>query len=306
MQAKRFKAIFPLRLSVLALALSISQFPAYSASNQRVETGRAAKVDYAQRIQAVTNQVQPKTGYQTKLALGDVVPRMVSLGIIDLAKIEELYKDRGGLSPEQRQMLTQSSNAPLLVNGENATWLVHILWPLGLANKMKINKRSPINGKHVGDFASTGGWRLGKEDNGGRYFNRYDLISLTAEQQQRVWRLATTTYRPCCDNSTFFQDCNHGSAALALLELGVSQGLTDEEMYRTLLAFNSYWFGQEYLETALYFDVIKKTNWNNVDPKLVLSRKYSSLSQWLKTVHASVSKVPGLLPKTEPDGTCGA
>ena len=308
MQMKKVKPLLliPVLILALPLLLSTSRSCAYAGSGQQIDTGRTEKADYAQRMKAVAEQVAPKEGYQTKLILGDLVPRMVALGIIDMAKMEELYKARGGLSPEQKQMLTHPSTVPLSVNADNATWLVNILWPLGLANKMVINKRSPIAGRHVNDFASAGGWQLGREKNGGAYFNRHDLIPLTAKQQQRVWRLATATYRPCCDNSTFFQDCNHGSAAMAILEMGVSQGLSDEEIYRTLLAFNSYWFEQNYLETALYFNVIKKTDWNNVDPKLALSRNYSSLSRWLKNVHAAVSKVPGLLPETETGGTCGA
>ncbi len=258
-----------------------------------------------QRIQAVSEQVQPKEGYQTKIILGDLVPRMVAYGIIDLSKMEELYKRRGGIPAEQKEMLTQPYNVPLVVNANNATWLVNILWPLGLANKMEINKQSPVAGKDMNNFASTGGWQLGKEENGGAYFNRYDLIPLTPEQENRVWRLATSTYRPCCDNSTFFQDCNHGSAAMAILALGISQGLSGDEIYRTLLAFNSYWFAQNYLETALYFNVVKETDWNDVDPRLVLSKNYSSLSRWIRNVHVHVSKVPGLLPKPETGGSCG-
>ena len=304
MQTKSFRMISFLLFLVLAFTGNALLFHAHSSSGQKVATGRIAEADYMQRIQAVSEQVQPKEGHRTKIVLGDLVPRMVSYGIIDMSKMEELYKRRGGIPAEQKEMLTQPSNIPLVVNANNATWLVNILWPLGLANKMEINKQSPVAGKDVNNFASTGGWQLGKEENGGAYFNRYDLIPLTPEQENRVWRLATSTYRPCCDNSTFFQDCNHGSAALAILALGVSQGLSDDEIYRTLLAFNSYWFAQNYLETALYFNVVKETDWNDVDPRLALSKNYSSLSRWIRNVHAHVSKVPGLLPKTENDADC--
>lgn len=232
-----------LSLAFSALALSTPLASAHSASAAKIEIGRIANSDYAQRRQAVAEQVRPKEGYQTELVLGDVVPRMVSHGIIDMTKMEALYKDRGGIPPELKQVLTRPTTTPLAVTGENANWLVNILWPIGLSNKMAINRRSPIVGKDIGNLASTAGWQLGKAKNGASYFNRYELIPLTREQQQRVWRIATSTYRPCCDNSTFFQDCNHGSAALAVIQLGVAQGLSDDEIYRTLLAFNSYWFG---------------------------------------------------------------
>ena len=122
-----------------------------------------------------------------------------------------------------------------------------------------------------------------------------------------VWRIASRTYRPCCDNSTFFQDCNHGSAALAVIALGVAQGLSDDAIYRTLLAFNSYWFTATYVETALYINVVKGTDWSGVDPSLVLSRRYSTASGWQRNVHVRAVKVPNLLPKAEDQGeSCGA
>ena len=293
-------------LFTLALALSALLAPAYAASVAEVETGRVANGDYGQRRDAIGEQLRPKEGFQTKLVFGDVVPRMVSHGIIDMTKMEALYKERGGIPPELKQVLTQPTTTPLVFTGENANWLVNILWPIGLSNKMAINKRSPIVGKDIGNLASTAGWQLGKAKNGASYFNRYELIPLTREQQQRVWRIATSTYRPCCDNSTFFQDCNHGSAALAVIQLGVSQRLSDGEIYRTLLAFNSFWFGPSYLETALYFNVVKEKNWSDLDPRVLLSRRYSTASGWHRNVHLHASKVPGLLPKAEDDESCGA
>lgn len=296
-----------LAISTFALALSVPTSSAPAAPAAKVETGRVANGDYGERRQVVDEQVRPKDGYQTKLVLGDIVPRMVAHGIIDMAKMEALYKDRGGMPPALRQALTQASATPITVTRENADWLVNVLWPLGLSNRMAINRRSPIAGKDLANFASTGGWQLGRKKNGASYFNRYRLISLTANQENRVWRIASRTYRPCCDNSTFFQDCNHGSAALAVIELGVAQGLSDDAIYRTLLAFNSYWFATTYIETALYFNVVRGTDWSGVDPSLLLSRRYSTASGWQRNVHVRALKVPDLLPKVEDDGeSCGA
>ncbi|SRR6266568_397885 len=41
-----------------------------------------------------------------------------------------------------------------------------------------------------------------------------------------VLNVATKTFRPCCDNSTFYQDCNHGSkpAELHRAELAAAVG----------------------------------------------------------------------------------
>src|SRR3546814_2132150 len=76
---------------------------------------------------------------------------------------------------------------------------------------MSANESSPMNGDSLYNFASTGGWTLGKEQNGGAYFNKFRIVELTPEQVALVTQVAKSTYRPCCNNSTFFQDCNHGS-----------------------------------------------------------------------------------------------
>ena len=254
----------------------------------------------------VQQEVLPKGGFTTKIVLGNIVPELVSYGVIDRGKITELYKVRGGLTKEQTDLLDYYSDKPLVVNAQNATWLVNILWAIGLSNHMDINKQSPVYGSSVNDFASTGGWTLGKSDSGGEYFNKFPLISLSSTQQKRVKAIAENTYRPCCNNSTFFQDCNHGSAAMALIELGVAQGLPDDEIYKTLLHFNSFWFPQNYVEIGLYFNAIKHTNWDSVDPKLTLSKPYSSVTGWMRNVDVTVSKIPGLLPKQQTGGSCGA
>lgn len=261
----------------------------------------------SQRIitQRITEEVLPKDGFQSKIILGDAILKLVNYGVIDKGKMDDIYKDRGGLSTFQKDMLNKSSTKPLVITQENSSWIVNILWPIGLSNKMEINNKSPIAGKDVGNYASTGGWNLGKEDNGGVYFNKFSIIKLNSKQEQHVKYLADRIYRPCCDNSTFFQDCNHGSAALALIELGVSQGLSDNDIYKTALAFNSFWFPQNYLETALYLKRTKGTNWKDIDAKHVLSKDYSSISGWIANIDTLAQKIPDLLPKTAGGGSCG-
>lgn len=255
--------------------------------------------------QQVRGKVFPKEGIKIRIFTGNSIPLMVSLGIIDLEKLQKQYQNRGNIPPEIMDLLTKPTTKPLTITADNQFWLVTLLWPLGLANKLEMNRESPVSGKNLFNFASTGGWSLGKEKNGGTYFNKYNLIPLTPNQEQKAKTIAESIYRPCCNNPTFFQDCNHGSAALALIELGVSQGLTDEEIYRDVLTFNALWFPQNYLETALYFKEVKQQSWESIDPKLILSKDYSSASGWAQNVHAEVSKIPGLVPKPQRGGSCG-
>ncbi|SRR5258708_6170368 len=269
-------------------------------------TGYITNGNYSNRKLIVFEEVNPKDGFQSKIVLGNIIPKLVSLGVINIPKMQQIYQGRGGIPKEEMALLTKSSSTQLVINGNNANWIVNLLWAIGLSNKMEINKQSPVYGPDVNSFASTGGWTLGKEDNGGAYFNKYSLLSLTLEQQKRVKMIADNAYRPCCNNSTFFQDCNHGSAAMALIELGVSQGLSDQEIYKTLLAFNAFWFPQNYNELALYFNVVKNTDWHDVDPKVALSKNYSSVGGWMANVDTKIAKVPNLLPKPQNSGSCGA
>jgi len=126
------------------------------------------------------------------------------------------------------------------------------------------------------NFASTGGWTLAR-GNAMEHYNMHKLIALTSEQQTLVDRVSRNIFRPCCGNSTHFPDCNHGMAMLGLLELMASQGVSEQDMYKTALAVNSYWFPETYLTIATYMQQ-KGVAWKDVSPKEMLSAPYSSSS----------------------------
>lgn len=254
---------------------------------------------------AVVAKVLPEKGFQSKIVLGDSILKLVENGVIDKAKFEDIYKDRGGLPAEFKDGLTNPSNKPILLTRENANFYVNLLWPIGLSNYMESNKKSPmINGNNVFNFASTGGWNLGKEKNGGSYFNKLNIVTLTPAQEALVTKIAQNTYRPCCNNSTFFQDCNHGSALLGLLQLGASQGLSEDELYREALAFNSFWFSQQYIYNGLYFKVMNGIDWDKVDPKVVMGKDFSSVSG-SGNIQTEVAKIPNLIPQQGHGGGAG-
>ncbi|MBI2100203.1 MAG: hypothetical protein HYT48_02595 [Candidatus Vogelbacteria bacterium] len=255
-------------------------------------------------IDEVTAKVLPEKGFQSKIALRDSVVKLAQNGVIDRDKFLAIYQDRGGLPEELKDVLDKTSLRPILLTRQNANYYVNLLWPLGLSNYMSSNKQSPILGKSLFNFASTGGWDLGKEENGGAYFNKFKIIDLTQGQEALVTKIAQNAYRPCCNNSTFYQDCNHGSALLGLLQLGAAQGLTEDELYREAVAFNSFWFPHNYIQTALYFKAAKNTDWDKVDPKLVMGKDYSSIGGWYANVDAEVKKL-GLLPQNRGGSNCG-
>lgn len=203
---------------------------------------------------------------------------MVAAGVINESQFNALYTSRGRLSPDEETLLGSSGNGNLIITSENSGVIMNLLWALGLSNKNPIlgmggqMQNQQYGG--AGSFASTGGWTLAV----GSAMDHYDahsFVTLTADQQSLVESVARNIYRPCCGNSTYFPDCNHGMAMLGLLELMASQGASESQMYKAALAVNSYWFPDNYMTLAQYF-ASKGVDWNAVDPKEALSASYSS------------------------------
>jgi len=219
-------------------------------------------------------KVLPADGFILPVDLKDFGRQMIEKGVIDEEKFSALYSQRGGFD---ENILSGSNNQNPVINNHNSGFLLNFLWAFGLANKNPILEEGPMRNEEfggAGNFASTGGWSLSV----GRamdHYSRYEFVSLTSEQQALVEEVSSNIYRPCCGNSTYFPDCNHGMAMLGLLEILASQGASEEEMYETALAVNAYWFPQNYLTIAKYFES-QGTAWKEVNAKEALGFDYSS------------------------------
>lgn len=224
-------------------------------------------------LSKLPDNVVPEDGVELPVSWGNVGSELVRLGAIDLEEFEKVMD----LTEGQRQILVDGSDDKIQIDSKNSRFVVNMLWALGLAQKSKVYDDGPLGAEHkdsVGNFASTGGWTLAKGD-ALNYFNKHDLIPLSNEQQSKVFEIADNVYRPCCGNNTAFPDCNHGMAALAAIELMVSSGISEDEIYKNLLVLNSYWFPDTYLAFATYM-ARRGINWEDVDAKLALSQEYSS------------------------------
>lgn len=291
-------AIFAFAFIIYSALVSDST---YKDSGARGNTD--VKASGSKLIDEVSAKVLPKKGFKSKIVLGDSISRLVENGVIDRDKFLKLYEGRGGLPTDLEYVLDKPSSKPIVLTRENAQYYVNLLWPVGLSNYMPSNEESPVNSESLFNFASTGGWNLGKEKNGGAYFNKFKIVELTPAQEEMVLKIAKNSYRPCCNNSTFFQDCNHGSALLGLLQLGAAQGLSEDELWREALAFNSFWFPHNYTQIALYFKVVKNTDWEDADPREILGKKYSSASGY-STVDAEIKRLE-LVPQQKSGASCG-
>lgn len=252
-------------------------------------------------IQILKQEVIPLKGYTTSLKWKSIGKQLVEAGAIDEAKYREIFTgdSNGG---NQMKYLNGNWDHNIYINEQNSRFLVNTFWALGLINKSDVmEEMKSKNSEDIAKFASTGGWSLGGKDAMDLYSSS-EIVKLNDEQQQLVKKIAQQVYRPCCGNSTAFPDCNHGMAALGYIQLAVKEGLSEKQIYKDLLAFNSYWFPRNYVEMAAYFKN-QKTDWNNVDAKLALSSDYSS-GQGAQRISQAIQNLPGFQIKGE--GGCGA
>lgn len=236
---------------------------------QLVNDRRGDTVD----IKSIRESVVPSKGFTLPITWGNIGPKLIEIGVIDLEKFETAVY----LTEDQRKILTEGSDTPISIDHTNGQFIVDILWPLGLAQKSLVYEEGPLGREYKdrqGNFASTGGWSLAKTD-AVYYLGKHDLLGLSPQDQKRVSEIAKNVYRPCCGNPTWFPDCNHGMAALAAIELLVAAGFSDDRVYKEVLKLNSFWFPETYLVTALYFDR-QGVPWKKVNAKEVLGAKYSS------------------------------
>ncbi len=250
-------------------------------------------------LSKLESEVVPESGSELPVSWGDLGPKLVANGTIDLPKFRQAAKPTN----DQEQILAKGTDQKIKIDRGNVQFIVDLLWALGLAQKSLVYDQGPMGQEQkaqAGNFASTGGWTLAV---GGamQHYNSHNLIPLTATQQKQVAEISKNVYRPCCGNSTYFPDCNHGMAALAMIELMVAQNVDEKTIYRKILEFNSYWFPDTYLTTATYF-ARQGTPWRDVDAKEIMGAAFSS-GQGAKSIAQKVGPLPW---RTKNSSSCGA
>jgi hypothetical protein len=258
-------------------------------------------------MDSIAAQINPKDGFEIPATYGDIGPKLVEAGAIDLDQFVKIYQETGRpLSKEQLAILTEGSSAPIVISQENQQFLLNLFWAVGLANQNRVLTEGPMmsNGKEgVVNFASTGGWTLAARPIIDLYASN-PIISLTEEQQKRLEEVAQGVYRPCCDNPTQFPDCNHGMAMLGLLELMASQGASVDEMFKAAKYVNAYWFPQQTLELAAVFKIAKNLDFEKADARLVVGRSMSSGSGF-QAIHQWLAQNGKLEQAPQGGGSCG-
>ena len=226
---------------------------------------------------SLSEEVLPSSGVVLPVSWGDLGKKLVEVGVIDAPSFRALYEGRGTFTEEYEELLSGTSSGKLTITKENAGYLLNLLWALGLANKNPILETGEMADPRyggAGNFASTGGWTISKE-NAMEHYSHHALLTLSSKEQALIDRMSRGIYRSCCGNSTHFPDCNHGMAMLGLLELMASQGVSEKDMWNAALAVNSFWFPDTYFTIATYMKD-KGILWKDVNPQEVLGAEYSS------------------------------
>ncbi len=297
LEQKKRDYFLPFSILIAALVIAIAWIYTTGKQTDHSEvvaslTGSDSKV----AVQNLEEEVIPAIGVVLPVGWGNFGKQMIEAGVIDAQKFEAIYLQRGGLSEEGKTLLYGESADNLRITPQNSGVILNLLWAFGLGNKNEILEKGEMSNPEYGGagrFASTGGWTLAKGD-AMNHYSRHQFVKLTPEQQSLVEEVSQNIYRPCCNNSTHFPDCNHGMAMLGFLELMASQGASEEEMYQAALKLNSYWFSDTYLTIASYFNQ-KGVDWKAVDPKEVLGVNFSSGSGFRRVLQevAPVQKNTG-------------
>lgn len=272
---------FILRNRPIIVSIAISSFMimislAYTLGQKDLEgkiaAARSTRVDFEERV-------APEIGVVLPVVWGDLGRKMIESGVIDKDAFEEIYAQRGGLGDSEKKILYGSGNGKIFMDRDNAGFLLNLLWGFGLGNKNSVLEKGPMTDPEYGGagrFASTGGWTIAA-GNPMDHYSAHKFVVLTRDQESLVERVSRNIYRPCCGNSVYFPDCNHGMAMLGLLELMAAQGVPEADMYKYALKVNAYWFPDTYVTIARYFDM-GGVDWSDIDPKTVLGSGYSSAS----------------------------
>lgn len=205
------------------------------------------------------------------------------------------------LEAEEKMLETLTANGTIDSSKLSQVTELNLLWAYGLANKNQVLENGPIMDARYGgptNMASVGGWTV-TSGSVMDHYAKHTLATLTPDQQALVEKIAKGIYRPCCNNSTYFPDCNHGMAMLGLLEYLASTGATEDQMWNAAITANMSWFPDQY-ETIAQYLKIKGIDIKTVTPQMLLGAEYSSGSGFAKIA----SQVPQSQQKRS-GGGCG-
>lgn len=226
---------------------------------------------------AISNQFSASNlSFTLNAKWGSAAKKMVDAGALNVSSLSSILIQSGQpLTKAEKAILNGTYQGNIVLNSTDSQFVLDVLWGIGINNNNPIVNNGPLtnSGNNPNYFASTGGYTpLGKYQIGG-----LNLIPMTSSQQSVVNSVAYGSYRPCCNNPTAFPDCNHGAAALALVELMASQGNSLNATFEAVKNFDSLYFASTEYLNAIYF-ASQGVSWANAPAQEVVSFNFSSYS----------------------------
>lgn len=222
----------------------------------------------------IKSEVLPQQGYVLPAKWENSIKQLVDDNALNVSALTQILNNSGQpLTAQEQQILNGTSTINITINSSDSKFVLLVLWSLGINNNDTIISNGPIMkfGGNPDNLASTGGYGpLGTLQLG-----KLDILNLTPQEQMIANYTALNSYRPCCNNPTMFPDCNHGAAALGLIELMISQGANTTAVFTSLKEFNSFEYPQQYTELAMYLKG-KGVDFSSVPGYIIVSRNFSS------------------------------
>lgn len=274
-RAERKRLTSPMVFIGLALlGIIILMYLNYNSTIRSSSEPNSTTIAPATNLTAVESQLLPAKGYMLSAKWGAAPRTLVESGALNVSSLSAILGQAGQqLTPDELNILNGTSTENITINSTNARFVLYLLWAIGINNNDTIINKGPLMhfGGDPNQLASTGGYApLGKLSLG-----QLSLVSLTPAQQSISDYVASNTYRPCCNNPTMFPDCNHGAAALGLIELMASQGSNQSAIFKSVEDFNVMEFPGQYITIAKYLKM-KGSSWNATPASTVLSSNFSS------------------------------
>ncbi|MDE1851633.1 MAG: hypothetical protein KGH69_03015 [Candidatus Micrarchaeota archaeon] len=274
--AKEWKAVSVALGIMLVFAVSYiigTSFPLLSDSSAVSTTAVGTGAAQNSTLTAAERDAVPAGDVVLQTRWGASIERLVASNALNVSFLNRTLSGNGHpLTVVEKGILNGTYEGNITMNRSDAMFTLLVLWALGINNNNTIINNGPVT--HSGDpyaFASTGGYgQLGVLQLG-----NLNIVNLSGSQQLVANYTAQNSYRPCCNNPTFFPDCNHGAAALGLIELMASQGASEQSIFSALENFNSIQFPQQYTYLAAYSEM-HGAEWKSVDPSIAMSYNYSS------------------------------
>lgn len=281
------------RFLASAAALSVT-FAAGLGSGFALWSARPAPAGASQTLAASAPTSVPHTApalplrYALPLSYGSIGPHLIRAGVFAFDAFAAVFEGSATpLTKEQRRILQEGSGEQIVIDEQNARFLLNLFWAVGLANNNPILRTGTMVAKgSVDGFASTGGWTLATAPVHMLYAAS-SLATLDKRQQARLEEAVDAIYRPCCDNATSFPDCNHGMAMLGLLEVLAARGVEVEELFDAAKMVNRFWFPSQSAELALYYRAQGVAEFAAISPREAVSaerfsgRGFGEMHKWL-------------------------